>query len=122
MMVFQGHISFPLILDVSSFMTTRLGVNIQEDVQSLPLNMQYNKKNSLPNHSNLHSEIRMIKSSGIYGEAKEQIDADTLIDDLVISATSRQELDELPCSGSSESFHSKSQLQSIDMVGPYFLY
>lgn len=121
MMVFQGHISFPLNLDVS-FMTTRLGVNIQEDVQSSPLNMQHNKKNSLPNHSNLHSKIRMIESSGIYGEAKEQIDADTLIDDVVISATSRRELDELPCSGSSESIHSNTQLQSIDTVGPYFLH
>ncbi|CAK8578901.1 unnamed protein product [Lathyrus sativus] len=87
----QGHISFPLILDVS-FMTTRLGVNIQEDVQSPPLNMQYNKKNSLPNHSNLQSETRMIESSG------------------------RHELDELPCSGSSESIRSNTQLQSIDTV------
>ncbi|XP_058787665.1 ubiquitin carboxyl-terminal hydrolase 27-like [Vicia villosa] len=111
----QGHISFPLILDMSSFMTTRLGVNIQENVQSPPLNMQYNKKSSLPNHSNVHSEIRMIKSSGIYGEAKEQIDADTLIGD-ADTLSSRQELDELPCSSSSESLHSKSQLQSIDKV------
>ncbi|KAI5384294.1 hypothetical protein KIW84_071344 [Lathyrus oleraceus] len=111
----RGHISFPLNLDVS-FMTTRLGVNMQEDVQSPPLNMQHNKKNSLPNHSNLHSKIRMIESSGIYGEAKEQIDADTLIDDVVISATSRRELDELLCSGSSESIHSNTQLQSIDTV------
>ncbi|CAI8619067.1 unnamed protein product [Vicia faba] len=112
----QGHISFPLILDASSFMTTRLGVNIQEDVQSLPLNMQYSKKSSMPNHSNLHSEIRTIKSSAIYGEAKEQIDADTLIHDVVISATSRQELAELPCSGSSQSIHSNTQLQSNDKV------
>ncbi|CAJ2676917.1 unnamed protein product [Trifolium pratense] len=114
----QGHISFPLTLDVSSFMTTRPGVNIQkEDVQSLPLNLQYNRINSLPNHSNLHSEIRTIRFSGIYGESKEQIDADALIDDVVISSTSRQALlNEFPCSSSSENTHSNTQSQFIDTV------
>ncbi|GAU19681.1 hypothetical protein TSUD_78060 [Trifolium subterraneum] len=113
----QGHISFPLTLDVSSFMTTRLGVNIQKDVQSLPLNLQYNRVNSLPNHSNLHSEIRTIGFSGIDGESREKIDADALIDDVVISSTSRQALlNEFPCSSSSENTHSNTQSQSIDMV------
>lgn len=105
----QGHISFPLILDVSSFITTRLGVKIQEvDVQSLPLN-------SLPNHINLHFDIRM-KSSGIYGEAREQIDADSPVNNTCISSTNRESLNEFPCSSSSESIHTNTQSQSIDKV------
>jgi hypothetical protein len=116
MMVMQGHISFPLTLDVSPFMTTRLGVNIQKDVQSLPSNLQYN-------HSNLHSETRRIGFSSIYGESREQIDADALVDDVVVSSTSRQALlNEFPCSSSSENTHSNTQLQSVDTVGQNFLY
>jgi ubiquitin carboxyl-terminal hydrolase 30 len=123
MMVMQGHISFPLTLDVSPFMTTRLGVNIQKDVQSLPSNLQYNQVNSLPNHSNLHSETRRIGFSSIYGESREKIDADALVDDVVVSSTSRQALlNEFPCSSSSENTHSNTQLQSIDKVGQNFLY
>jgi hypothetical protein len=109
MMVMQGHISFPLTLDVSPFMTTRLGVNIQKDVQSLP--------------SNLHSETRRIGFSSIYGESREQIDADALVDDVVVTSTSRRALlNEFPCSSSSENTRSNTQLQSIDTVGQNFLY
>lgn len=125
MMILQGHISFPLILDVLSFMTTRMGVKTREvDVQNLPFNLQYNRRNSLQNHYNLHSEIRTLKSSGFCGEAREQIKADGLIgEDGFVSSTNRQALlndNVFPCSGSSESIHSDTLIQSIDKVGPIF--
>ncbi|RHN43039.1 putative ubiquitinyl hydrolase 1 [Medicago truncatula] len=114
----QGHISFPLILDVSSFMTTRLGVKIQEeDVVKIQEEDVQSRSNSLPNHSNMHSGIiRMIKSGVLYGGAREQIDADARIE-IVSSSTSRQAiLINFPCSGSSESIQSNTQSQSIDTV------
>lgn len=114
----QGHISFPLILDVSSFMTTRLGVKIQEeDVVKIQEEDVQSRPNSLPNHSNMHSGIiRMIKSGVLYGGAREQIDADARIE-IVSSSTSRQAiLNNFPCSGSSESIQSNTQSQSIDTV------
>lgn len=90
-------------------------MKIQEvDVQSLPLN-------SLPNHINLHFDIRM-KSSGIYGEAREQIDADSPVNNTCISSTNRESLNEFPCSSSSESIHTNTQSQSIDKVGTIFLF
>jgi len=97
-------------------MTTRLGVKIQEeDVQS--------RRNSLLNHSNMHSEIiRMIKSGVLYGGATEQIDADARIEIVSSSASRQASLNKVPCSGSSESIHSKTESQSIDTVGPNFLY
>ncbi|XP_061344595.1 ubiquitin carboxyl-terminal hydrolase 27 [Gastrolobium bilobum] len=105
----QGHISFPLILDVLPFMTTRLGVKIREvDVQSLPLNLQYSRRNCLADHYNnrLQSEIKALKFSGIYGAEREQINSDGLIDDGSV----------FPCSRSSESIHSETHMQSTDKV------
>ncbi|KAL3020997.1 hypothetical protein AAZX31_05G174400 [Glycine max] len=116
----QGHISFPLILDVLSFMTTRLGVKTQDiDVQSLPLNLKYNRRNFFPNHSDLQSEISTLKFSGLYGATREQINSDGVIDDGFVSSTNGQALHSdsvFPCSGSSESIHSDTHMQSIDQV------
>lgn len=118
--VMQGHISFPLILDVSSFMTTRLGVKTQDiDVQSLPLNLKYNRRNFLPNHSDLQSEIRTVKLSGLYGETGDQMNSDGLVDDGFVSSTNGQALHNdtvFPCSGFSESIHSDPNMKSIDKV------
>lgn len=116
----QGHLSFPLILDVSSFMTTRLGVKTQDiDVQSLPLNLKYNKRIFLPNQSDLQSEIRTMKFSGLYGAMKEPINSDGLIDDGFVSSTNGHALhydSVLPCSGSSESIHLDTHMQPVDKV------
>ncbi|KAK7358886.1 hypothetical protein VNO77_00826 [Canavalia gladiata] len=116
----QGHISFPLILDVSSFMTTRLGVNTLEmDVRSLPLNLMNNRKNTLPNHYNMLSEIRTLKLGGLCGATREQINSDGLIHDGFASSTNGQTLHDdavFPCSGSSEIIHSDTDMQSIDKV------
>ncbi|KAJ1412913.1 Ubiquitin specific protease, conserved site [Sesbania bispinosa] len=116
----QGHISFPLILDVLSFMTTKLGVKIQEiDAQSVPLNLQHNRRSCLPNHYNLQSEIRTLKSSGIYGEPREQINVDGLIGDGLTSSINREALlndTVFSCAGSSESIHLDTPMQSIDKV------
>ncbi|TKY60382.1 Ubiquitin carboxyl-terminal hydrolase 27 [Spatholobus suberectus] len=116
----QGHISFPLILDVLSFMTTRLGVKTQDiDVQSLPLNLKFNRRKFLPNHSDLQSEIRTLKFSGLYGAMREQINSDGLIDNGFVSSTNEQALHNdtvFPCSGSAESIHSDTHMQSIDEV------
>lgn len=124
-LVLQGHISFPLVLDVFPFMTTRQGVKIQDiDVQSLPLNLQYERRSSLPNHHNLQSERRMLKFSGLHGAATEQISSDDLIDDGIASSTSRQALlsnTVFPCSeGSSESVQLDMHMQLVDEVGPIF--
>ncbi|KAG5000214.1 hypothetical protein AAZX31_08G143000 [Glycine max] len=116
----QGHISFPLILDVLSFMTTRLGVKKHDiDVQSVPLNLKYNKRIFFPNHSDLQSEISTLKFSGLHGAKKEQIKSDGVIDDGLVSSTNGQALHNdtvFPCSGSSESIHSDTHMQSIDQV------
>ncbi|XP_027363784.1 LOW QUALITY PROTEIN: ubiquitin carboxyl-terminal hydrolase 27 [Abrus precatorius] len=116
----QGHISFPLILDVLSFTTTRLGLKIQEvDVQSFPLNLKYNKRNTLPNHYILQSEMRSLKSSSIYGASKEQMYSDDLIDSGLDSSTSGQTLRSeavFPCSGSSKSIHLDTHMQCTDKV------
>ncbi|KAG5136643.1 hypothetical protein JHK82_021374 [Glycine max] len=116
----QGHISFPLILDVLSFMTTRLGVKKHDiDVQSVPLNLKYNKRIFFPNHSDLQSEISTLKFSGLHGAKKEQIKSDGVIDDGLVSSTNGQTLHNdtvFPCSGSSESIHSDTHMQSIDQV------
>nr|KYP67809.1 Ubiquitin carboxyl-terminal hydrolase 27 [Cajanus cajan] len=116
----QGHLSFPLILDVSSFMTTRLGVKTQDiDVQSLPLNLKYNKRIFLPNQSDQQSEIRTMKFSGLYGAMKEPINSDGLIDDGFVSSTNGHALhydSVLPCSGSSESIHLDTHMQPVDKV------
>lgn len=121
----HGHISFPLILDVLSFMTTRLGVKTQDiDVQSLPLNLKYNRRNFFPNHSDLQSEISTLKFSGLYGLTREQINSHGVIDDGFVSSTNGQALHNdtvFPCSGSSESIHSDTHMQSIDQVGLIFL-
>ena len=125
-MVLQGHISFPLILDLSPFLTTRLGVNIPDvDVQSLPLNLQLNRKNSLPNHYNLQLEGRMLKLSGLYGATTEQINSDDIIDDGSVSTKDGQALRNdtvFPCSvGSSEGIQSDTHLQPIEKVSPIFV-
>lgn len=119
----QGHISFPLILDLLPFMTTRLGVKIQEvDVQNPPLNPLYNRRNLLPSYFDLHSEIKMLNFSGTYGEGREQNNAECLPDDGLVS-THRQALHNdnvFPCSGTPENVHIDTQMQSTDKVGPYF--
>ncbi|KAL2342962.1 hypothetical protein Fmac_004247 [Flemingia macrophylla] len=116
----QGHISFPLILDVSSFITTRLGVMTQEiDAQNFPLNLKYKGGDFLPNQSDLQSEIRTLKFSGLYGRMKEQINSDGLIDDRFVSSTNGHALHNdtvLPCSDSSESIRLDTPMQSIDKV------
>ncbi|KAH1051214.1 hypothetical protein GYH30_021244 [Glycine max] len=116
----QGHISFPLILDVLSFMTTRLGVKKHDiDVQSVPLNLKHNRRIFFPNHSDLQSEISTLKFSGLHGATKEQIKSDGVIDDGLVSSTNGQALHNdtvFPCSGSSESIHSDTHMQSIDQV------
>ncbi|XP_014511633.1 ubiquitin carboxyl-terminal hydrolase 27 isoform X2 [Vigna radiata var. radiata] len=113
----QGHISFPLILDVLSFVTTWLGVKTQDiDVQSLSLNLKYNRRNILPNHSDMQSKIRTLKFSGLYEARREQINSYAL-DDRFISSTNGLELHSdtvLPCSGTSESTHSDAYMQSND--------
>jgi len=124
-MVMQGHISFPLILDVSSFMTTWLGVKTQDiDVQSLSLNLKYNRRNILPNHSDMQSKIRTLKFSGLDEARREQINSDAL-DDRFVSSTNELELHSdtvFPCSGTSESTHSDAHMQSNDKVGLSFLF
>jgi len=119
-MVMQGHISFPLILDVLSFMTTWLGVKTQDiDVQSLSLNLKYNRRNILPNHSDMQSKIRTLKFSSLYEARREQINSDSL-DDRFVSSTNGLELHSdtvFPCSGTSESTHSDAHMQSNDKVG-----
>ncbi|XP_057420847.1 ubiquitin carboxyl-terminal hydrolase 27 isoform X2 [Lotus japonicus] len=121
----QGHISFPLILDVLPFTTTRLGVNIQEvDIRSLPLHLQNSRRNPLTNHYNQHSEVGTLKFSGINGEVREKINAGGLIDDGFASCTNRQASNDpiYPCSSSSVSIHTDTQTQSIDKVdGSYNL-
>ncbi|CAJ1937927.1 unnamed protein product [Sphenostylis stenocarpa] len=112
----QGHISFPLILDVLPFMTTWPGVKTQDiDVQSLSLNLKYNRRNFLPNHSDMQSEIRTLKFSGLNGARKEQINSDGLVDDRFVSSTNGLELHNdtvFPCSDSSETTHSDAHMQS----------
>jgi len=119
----QGHISFPLILDVLSFMTTWLGAKTQDiDVQSLSLNLKYNRRNILPNHSDMQSKIRTLKFSGLY-EAR-RINSDAL-DDRFVSSTNGLELHSdtvFPCSGTSESTHSDAHKQSNDKVGLSFFF
>ncbi|XP_047181554.1 ubiquitin carboxyl-terminal hydrolase 27 isoform X1 [Vigna umbellata] len=111
----QGHISFPLILDMLSFMTTWLGVKTQDiDVQSLSLNLKYNRRNILPNHSDMQS--RTLKFSGLYEARREQINSYAL-DDRFISSKNGLELHSdtvFPCSGTSESTHSDAHMQSND--------
>ncbi|ESW31785.1 hypothetical protein PHAVU_002G267600 [Phaseolus vulgaris] len=113
----QGHISFPLILDMLSFMTTWLGVKTQDiDVQSLSLNLKYNRRNILPNHSDMQSKIRTLKFSSLYEARREQINSDAL-DDRFVSSTNGLELHSdtvFPCSGTSESTHSDAHMQSND--------
>ncbi|ESW31786.1 hypothetical protein PHAVU_002G267600 [Phaseolus vulgaris] len=115
----QGHISFPLILDMLSFMTTWLGVKTQDiDVQSLSLNLKYNRRNILPNHSDMQSKIRTLKFSSLYEARREQINSDAL-DDRFVSSTNGLELHSdtvFPCSGTSESTHSDAHMQSNDKM------
>ncbi|KAL4330307.1 hypothetical protein AHAS_Ahas13G0387000 [Arachis hypogaea] len=71
----QGHISFPLILDLSPFMTTRLGVKIPDKYgQSLPLNLRHSRRIPLP------SEGKMLSFSGDCEAATEQINSNDLSD------------------------------------------
>ncbi|KAK7269529.1 hypothetical protein RIF29_22260 [Crotalaria pallida] len=117
----QGHISFPLILDVFPFTTTRLGVKVQDvDVQNLPLNLQHDRRSSLPNHLNLQSERRTMKFSELSGAATEQINSDGIIDDGIVSSTNEQALLNntlFPCSeGSSDSIQQDMHMQPTDKV------
>ena len=119
--ILHGHISFPLILDLSPLLTARLGATVQDvDAQSLPLNLQHNRKNSLPNHYNLQPKGRMLKLSGLYEAVTEQINSDDLIDDESVSAKNGQELHNdtmFPCSGaSSEGTQPKIRLQPIEKM------
>ncbi|KAK7318501.1 hypothetical protein RJT34_03203 [Clitoria ternatea] len=84
----QGHISFPLILDVFSFMTTRLGLKIQE----VDYNMKCNRRSTMPKHYNLQSEIRPLKFGYFFGAAREQIHSDSLIDNGFITPSNREVL------------------------------
>ncbi|XP_019462595.1 PREDICTED: ubiquitin carboxyl-terminal hydrolase 27 [Lupinus angustifolius] len=112
----QGHVSFPLILDVFPFMTTSLGVKIQDvDVQNLPLNLLCDRRSSLPNHHNMQSERSALKFSGTFGAATEEINSDDPIDAGIFSSTNGQTLLNntlFPCSeGSSESIQLDMQMQ-----------
>ncbi|KAE9601297.1 putative ubiquitinyl hydrolase 1 [Lupinus albus] len=117
----QGHASFPLILDIFPFMTTSLGVKIQDvDVQNLPLNLLSDRRSSLPNHRNMQSERSTLKFSGIFGAATEQINSDDLIDAGIVSSKNGQTLLNntlFPCSeGSSESIQLDMHMQPTDKV------
>ncbi|KAJ7956941.1 Ubiquitin carboxyl-terminal hydrolase 27, partial [Quillaja saponaria] len=74
----QGHISFPLILDIFPFMTTGVGIKKwEEDVQTQQVELQ-NRKSSWHSHFDAQLETRLL--NGIYGPAK-KINSKELVDD-----------------------------------------
>ncbi|XP_015955951.1 ubiquitin carboxyl-terminal hydrolase 27 [Arachis duranensis] len=109
----QGHISFPLILDLSPFMTTRLGVKIPDKYgQSLPLNLRHSRRIPLP------SEGKMLSFSGDCEEATEQINSNDINDVGFVSNRQALPSDTLfPCSeGSSEGIWLDTHMQPINKV------
>ncbi|KAI4345147.1 hypothetical protein L6164_012301 [Bauhinia variegata] len=110
----QDHVSFPLILDVSPFITTRMGRKIQEvDVQRLD-----NKSNPLPNHYNLPYERRMLND--IYGTGRENASL-CHIDDGLGSENAESLGDTMRAQSTaspSGSIHIDTQTQPTDKVDP----
>jgi len=120
-MELQGHISFPLILDVFPFTTAKLGIKIQEaDVHTLPIKQQTVRSKPPPKHY-IHQAERTLKLNDINGAGREQINSDNQIDDGFVSSAIVQPLPGdamfLCNRGSSESIGRHTYVQSTSKVG-----
>lgn len=121
----QGHISFPFILDLSPFMTTKLGIKIQEaNVHALPVRLQINRNNPLPDHYVHQSERKMLELNDIHGLEEEEKKFKDVIDDGIVSPANVHTLGEtmfLCNGGSSETIHRNTDLQFTGEVSSQVL-
>ncbi|XP_054807916.1 ubiquitin carboxyl-terminal hydrolase 27 isoform X2 [Prosopis cineraria] len=118
----QGHISFPLILDLFPFTTSKLGIKIKEaDTQTLPTTLQTNGSNPMPSQYIHQSERSMLKLDGICGSRRGQINSANRIDNGFVSPENGQKLHGdtvFPCNrGSSETIHGSTHTRFTGEVG-----
>ncbi|KAK4264822.1 hypothetical protein QN277_025948 [Acacia crassicarpa] len=117
----QGHISFPLILDLFPFTTSKLGIRIKEaDTQTLPTMLQTNRSNPMPSQYILQSERSMLELNDIYGSRIGHSNSANHIDNGFVSPKNGQTIGEtmfLCNRGSSETIHRNTHTQVTNEVG-----
>ncbi|XP_028755041.1 ubiquitin carboxyl-terminal hydrolase 27 isoform X2 [Neltuma alba] len=117
----QGHISFPLILDLFPFTTSKLGIKIKEaDTQTLPTTLQANGSNPMSSQYIHGSDRSMLKLNDIYGPRRGHTNSTNHIDNGFVSPDNGQTLlgdTMFLCNeGPSETSHRNTRTQYTDKV------